>query len=606
MEHFSLTGYTVQELLGFGASGEVWRALEHSSGQLVALKRLHGSFESLADRAGLSSEAEQLRREAALLASVRHEHIVRLRSVVPTSAGLVLVLDYAQGGSLAGLIAARGQLSAGEVVTVGAPLAQALADVHARGLVHGDVTPANILFTEQGKPLLADLGIASLSGERAPIRGVTLGFADPGQMFNGEAPGREIPGKEISDDEVEPVSGEISSGEIIGATSAGTTSISTRADDVYGLAAACFAALTGHAPYREGGQPALPLATLAPSTPPALVAAIESALLADPRQRLDAASFGRALFAACTPEPVRLVRDTGDSPAVVPQLTHRVRPQESRLSATAVEPKLARKRRYAERRGLLSRGVLIRRAAMVGVGAMLITGAVAGGVAWASHDSSIGSSISSSGVGTSSVGASSGDAGVNAGSDSSTASASSAGSTSGAAGTSSRPTASASASSAVSSSTDWNSIVAALDSRRDGAFTDADPGELDAVYTPQSPALVADRATLGTLVAAGEHAQGLALRLVSVSVRSTEAGEVSLLVNDVLPAYAIIGPSGETSRLAGRAQRSWLVVLRALQSVPASGSAISGPATSRSVTTGLASTEPVSTESWRIASISAG
>ncbi|HEY5076799.1 MAG TPA: protein kinase, partial [Acidimicrobiia bacterium] len=140
VDDFLLPGYDIEELLGFGGSGEVWRAREVASGDRVALKRLRAanSTEPLA--------VERLQREAALLATVSHEHIVRLRSVVPTDDGLVLVLDYAEGGSLAAVLAARGRLSAGEVVTIGAPLAQALADVHARGLVHGDVTPGNVVF----------------------------------------------------------------------------------------------------------------------------------------------------------------------------------------------------------------------------------------------------------------------------------------------------------------------------------------------------------------------------------------------------------------------------------------------------------------------------
>jgi len=151
VDDFSLAGYDVDQLIGFGGSGEVWRARELATGHVVALKRLRGATPT-------SIEGDPLRREAALLASVQHEHVVALRAVVPTDEGLVLVLDYASGGSLAALLAARGRLSAGEVVTIGAPLAQALSDVHSRGVSHGDITPSNIVFDSDGKPLLADLG----------------------------------------------------------------------------------------------------------------------------------------------------------------------------------------------------------------------------------------------------------------------------------------------------------------------------------------------------------------------------------------------------------------------------------------------------------------
>src|SRR6185437_5228438 len=137
VDGFSLAGYEVEALLGFGGTGEVWSARESTTGERVALKRLRGTD---------AAPSRELQREAALLASARHEHVVRLRSVVPTPGGLVLVLDFAAGGSLASLLGARGRLTAAEVVTIGAPLAQALADVHERGITHGDVTPANIVF----------------------------------------------------------------------------------------------------------------------------------------------------------------------------------------------------------------------------------------------------------------------------------------------------------------------------------------------------------------------------------------------------------------------------------------------------------------------------
>ncbi|HEY8729477.1 MAG TPA: serine/threonine-protein kinase, partial [Acidothermaceae bacterium] len=183
MEDFSLAGYEVDQLIGFGGSGEVWRARELATGHVVALKRLRGATPT-------SVEGDPLRREAALLGTVQHEHVVALRAVVPTDEGLVLVLDYASGGSLAALLAARGRLSAGEVVTIGAPLAQALSDVHARGVCHGDITPSNIVFDESGKPLLADLGVARLVGEGGSPTAATPGYADPTAVAGWQLPAR--------------------------------------------------------------------------------------------------------------------------------------------------------------------------------------------------------------------------------------------------------------------------------------------------------------------------------------------------------------------------------------------------------------------------------
>ena len=134
---WQLPGYQILELVGFGGSGEVWRARDEATGAVVALKRLH-STDVVA--------RERLRREAAILSSVAGEHVVRVRDVVMTATDAVLVMDFAEGGNLATVLAVRGELAGPEVVTLVAPLAMALADAHDRGIIHGDVTPANIVF----------------------------------------------------------------------------------------------------------------------------------------------------------------------------------------------------------------------------------------------------------------------------------------------------------------------------------------------------------------------------------------------------------------------------------------------------------------------------
>lgn len=235
-EVWTLPGYDVQELLGFGTTGEVWRARELATGDDVALKRL---------RAGLSNAS--LGREAEVLRTLDTPYVVRLRAIVEDGIDAILVLDLAAGGSLAGLLTRRRSLDPGEVVTIAAPLAQALAAAHAHGLVHGAVTPANVLFTQDGMPLLADLGLARASGE--PINGKAE-YADP--------------------------------------AAAGRLAASS---DVWALAAICDRLIGGRVP----------------PAPRALVEAIASALQPDPAQRPDAAGFARMLLGSCPAAPVRLV-----------------------------------------------------------------------------------------------------------------------------------------------------------------------------------------------------------------------------------------------------------------------------------------------------------
>ena len=293
-EVWSLPGYDVQALVGHGATGEVWRARELVTGDVVALKRLREDADPAA--------VEALRREASLLGGLDTPYVVRLRTVIGSGADAVLVLDHADGGSLAALLARRGVLDAGEVVTIAGPLAQALAAAHARGLVHGDVTPSNVLFTGDGMPLLSDLGLARVAGERLASVDRTAEYVDPAVASGGEPDG---------------------------------------AADVWALAAVCHHMLAGappsEAPEVAQGLPTAvsggraPLGLLAPAAPRALVAAVEAGLTPDPAARPDAAAFAALLRRSHAAAPVRL---TGGAAAAgpVPEVrpTHVVhRPAES-------------------------------------------------------------------------------------------------------------------------------------------------------------------------------------------------------------------------------------------------------------------------------------
>jgi hypothetical protein len=162
-------GYLLDALLGVGGFGEVWRARRTRDGEPVAIKLLP------------TPDADQLaavHAEAAVLAALEHPHLIRLREVVRCPGALALVLDLAGGGSLAALLAARGRLTPGEAVTALAPVAAALAYAHNAGVVHGDVSAANVLFTAIGLPLLADLGVARLAGDVSLARS-TPAYVEP-------------------------------------------------------------------------------------------------------------------------------------------------------------------------------------------------------------------------------------------------------------------------------------------------------------------------------------------------------------------------------------------------------------------------------------------
>jgi hypothetical protein len=263
---WKVPGYVVDELLGFGGSGEVWRGHVSATGDPVALKRLPVDE---------PAQVQAARAEAALLSTLDHPHLIRLHELVPLTDAVVLVLDLAAGGSLADLLTRRGRLTPGEVITALAPIGAALAYAHNEGVVHGDVSPANILFTEPGLPLLADLGVARIVGDCGPVRS-TPGYIDPA-VAAGCAPGAP--------------------------------------SDVFMLAAVAVHALTG-APVWTGATVSDALAQAAcgeleigkrlVGVPPDLAAVLERALAVEPHLRCNAAEFALDLRHSGEPTSVEL------------------------------------------------------------------------------------------------------------------------------------------------------------------------------------------------------------------------------------------------------------------------------------------------------------
>lgn len=147
--------YRLEERLGAGGHGEVWRAADLRLGERsVALKRTR--YEG--DEGG----ADRVRREARSLARISHPHVVAVQDVVDDAGEVWVVMEYVAGRPLS----AAGRLPVTEAARYGAQLAGGLAAVHTHGLLHRDVKPANVLVTEDGFAKLADFGISRpLHGE---------------------------------------------------------------------------------------------------------------------------------------------------------------------------------------------------------------------------------------------------------------------------------------------------------------------------------------------------------------------------------------------------------------------------------------------------------
>lgn len=155
--------YRLVERLGTGGMSVVWRGYDEVLGRHVAVKVLSPT---LADDDGFR---ERLRQEALAAAGLCHPHITGIFDYGESTLGGVtvpyVVMELNDGESISSRLTRRGPLPWRQAVTVAAEIASALATAHLRGVVHRDVTPANVMLTSSGAKVV-DFGISALIGER--------------------------------------------------------------------------------------------------------------------------------------------------------------------------------------------------------------------------------------------------------------------------------------------------------------------------------------------------------------------------------------------------------------------------------------------------------
>jgi hypothetical protein len=253
--------YRLLQQLGSGGFGVVWRAHDELLCREVAVKRVH---------LGPAIDSDRATREALASARLAHPAIVALYEACAEEGAFYLISELVDGDTLARLIAAD-ELEDEEVLEIGIALASALEHAHARGVIHRDIKPQNVLVPhprEDGAPApqafaaaakLTDFGGASLVGEDALTRtGDVLGTL--AYMAPEQSEGREV----------------------------------THQADLYSLALVIYEALSGENPVR-GATPAAtvrrigrtlpPLARPRRDLPPELTRAIDTALAVAPKDR---------------------------------------------------------------------------------------------------------------------------------------------------------------------------------------------------------------------------------------------------------------------------------------------------------------------------------
>src|SRR4051812_18265609 len=209
----TIPGYEILKCLGGGMITAVYSACDSQSGQIRVVKVLRPDWEDQPVAVKL------LQREARACLSVQHPHLVRVLHEHVMTPPHFLVMEFLAGESLRRRMRRDYSLNLPTALWIARQTAEALAALHRKGFIHGDVKPENIRLVDVNKAILLDLGFAHRAGENASFleKGYVLGTA------NYLAP--ELCGQEPRDD--------------------------TRAD-IYSLGVTLYEMLVGQLPYPVG------------------------------------------------------------------------------------------------------------------------------------------------------------------------------------------------------------------------------------------------------------------------------------------------------------------------------------------------------------------
>lgn len=265
---FSFADLVLNQLIGAGGMGKVYRAVHKATGQDVAVKFLR---KELQDSPPI---VERFLAEAAVVKRLQHPGIVRVNGIGQTKAGVwFIVMDLIEGKNLADRISA-GVPAVDDAVSWTTQVAEALHVVHEAGIVHCDLKPANVLVNSDGRVVITDFGLAR----------TTISASGSENTIAGSAPW-------MSPEQIDPVFGTID-----------------HRTDIYGLGALLYPLLTGLPPFRASripdvlaqivSEPPIAPSQFRSEIPPDLEALCMQCLIKSPAQRnASAAEFLRAIRA---------------------------------------------------------------------------------------------------------------------------------------------------------------------------------------------------------------------------------------------------------------------------------------------------------------------
>jgi serine/threonine protein kinase len=171
-----LSEYHIVRVLGQGAFGTVYLAHDTLLDRPVAIKELTviAQTDEVAFRRFLQ--------EARAAGGLNHPNIVTVHALKVVESNIYLVMEYLAGGSLRALLKERGPLPVEEAMRITADVCDGLAAAHAKGIIHRDVKPENILLTENGRAKVGDFGIAHVPRDAGGTSLTQFGF-QPGTLI---------------------------------------------------------------------------------------------------------------------------------------------------------------------------------------------------------------------------------------------------------------------------------------------------------------------------------------------------------------------------------------------------------------------------------------